>query len=323
VANPIFQQNEKISVVVPAYNEQESLEVLSNEVAVACKKLHKQYEIIFVNDGSTDQTQKVIERLHERNPTVVKGIQLNANYGKAAALHAGFQAANYDYVLTLDADLQDDPSEMSKLFDKIHEGYDAVSGWKQKRKDSFIKNKTSKLYNAATNLVSGTSLHDHNSGYKLYRSVVIKSLNIYGEMHRYIPALLAAQGHTIAEVPVAHRKRVHGKSKYGPIRFINGALDLITVLFLTRFRYRPLHFFGYVGLTSFSIGFIIAFSLTIYKVFAHKMIGDRPLLQLAILLIIVGVQITITGVVAELLTATSHERRPAYKIKSTLGQIVS
>jgi glycosyltransferase involved in cell wall biosynthesis len=308
-----------LSIVVPAYNEAESLDQLSKEIDAVCNKLSLQYEVIFVNDGSTDGTQQAIEKLHARYGKRIKGIQFRTNYGKAAALHAGFQAATGDYVLTLDADLQDDPAELPKLFEKLDEGFDLVTGWKLKRRDSFIKNKTSKVFNAATNAIAGTNLHDHNCGYKLYRAETAKDLNLYGELHRYIPVLLTAQGYKVAEVRVAHRKRSYGSSKYGPIRFINGALDLLTVLFITKFRSRPLHFFGYIGLVSLAIGVLIGLYLSIYKFSMHRSIGSRPLLQLAVLLVVVGVQITVTGIVAEMMTASGHERMPAYKIRKVLS----
>lgn len=307
-----------ISVVVPVFNEEESVLPLYKEITGIFKRMQKDFEIIFVNDGSRDNTQKRIEAIYTRDTKRVRIIQFRNNFGKAAALHAGFQLAQGDVIFTLDADLQDDPNEIPKFLEKLEKGFDLVSGWKQNRKDSFIKNNTSKLFNAATNLISKAKLHDFNCGFKAYRAEVAKGVNLYGELHRYIPVIAAAQGYLVTEIPVNHRKREFGKSKYGPLRFIHGFLDLATILFITRFRSRPLHLFGYLGIIFFTLGFIIGLYLTWTKFIGHQPIGERPLLLFAVMLMIMGVQVAVTGLVGEQITSLIHRNEPMYKIKSIL-----
>ena len=230
-----------ISLIIPVLDEGENIRPLYNEVVSVLEKSGQDFEIIFVNDGSRDQTQNIIEELFRKDPQHVRCILFRNNFGKAAALHAGFQQARGEIIVTLDGDLQADPHELPKLLAKLEEGYDLVSGWKNHRQDSFIKNNTSKIFNAATNIISRVKLHDYNCGFKVYRAEVAKGLNLYGELHRYIPVLVAAQGYEVGEVLIEHRKRTNGHSKYNGLRFIHGFLDLFTVLFITRFRARPLH----------------------------------------------------------------------------------
>lgn len=288
-----MKNNIKLSIVIPVFNEADNIGPLYNEIVEVAKKIKLEFEVIIVNDGSTDRTQRVIENIYQENKHTVKGIQLLTQSGKAAALHAGFQEATGDIIFTMDGDLQDDPHEIPRFIDKLNEGYDLVSGWKKRRKDSFIKNNTSKIFNTATNMISRVKLHDFNCGFKAYKAEVVKNLSLYGELHRYIPVLIAAKGYRVAEIPVHHRERLTGKSKYGISRFIHGFLDLVTVIFITRFHSRPLHLFGYVGISFFIIGFIIGLYLTSVKLFGHQSIGERPLLLFSVMLMIMGVQIVL------------------------------
>lgn len=307
-----------ISFVIPVFNESANIIPLYEEIVAVVQNMPYAYEIIFVNDGSLDTTQEKIEYLHQLDKEHVKGIQMRHQSGKAAALHAGFQIAQGKLVFTLDGDLQDDPVEIPNFIAKIDEGYDMVSGWKYNRLDSFVKNKTSKIFNAVTNSISKVKLHDHNCGFKVYKSEIVKELNLYGELHRYIPVLVSAKGYRVAEIPVNHRKRHSGKSKYGPIRFIHGFLDLLTVLFITKFQSRPLHLFGYLGISFFTLGLLFALYLSFIKIFIHHAIGDRPLLLLAVMLMIMGVQIGITGLISEQLSNIRHENKVSYKLKTEL-----
>lgn len=304
-----------ISLVIPAYNEDGSIETLYAEITAAVSELNLEYEIIFVNDGSKDRTQEVIDELYKTDPRHIKIIEFRSNFGKAAALRAGFEMAKGDIIAQLDADLQDNPKELTKFIQKINEGYDMVVGWKQNRKDSFIKNKTSKLFNGATNFISKAKLHDHNCGFKVYKSEVIRNVNLYGELHRYIAVLASAKGYKVAEVPIEHRKRQFDKSKYGASRFIKGFLDLLTVVFITKFQSRPLHFFGYIGLSFFSLGFVFATYLTLLKLITHQSIGERPLLLFSVMLMIMGVQILVTGIVGEQITTLVYKGNGDYIIK--------
>lgn len=290
-----------LSIVIPVYNEEGSVDVLGKEVVDVVDRLHLSYEVIFVNDGSTDNTQKRLEDLQKRYAKKMSIITLRVNIGKAAAYNAGFSYASGDVIITLDGDGQDDPKEIYTLIQKLRTGYDCVVGWKQHRRDSFIKNTTSKVFNAVTSSMSPVKLHDFNCGLKAYTREAIQHLLLYGELHRYIPVLLASQGFRVTEVPVHHRVRRAGKSKYGPIRFINGFLDLLTVYSLTKFRSRPMHLFGYIGSIFFSFGFLIGIYLTFIKFTYGQAIGDRPLLLFSVMLMIMGVQITITGLMGEYL----------------------
>lgn len=304
-----------ISLVIPIYNEEESIPTLYVEILNIMRKVKKDFEIIFVNDGSTDTTQRVLEHLHIKDKKHVKVIQFRRNFGKAAALDAGFREAKGEIIFTLDADLQDDPGEIPAFLTKIAEGYDLVSGWKKDRKDSFIKNNTSKIFNFFASLISRVKLHDYNCGFKAYRKELVGDLVLYGELHRFIPVLAASLGYNVTEIPVHHRARKYGATKYGPIRFINGSIDLLTVFFLTKFRVRPLHLFGYISITFFFVGFLLALVLTYEKIFLGEKIGTRPLLLLAVMLLIIGIQIGITGLVGEQITTLMNKDKPIYRIK--------
>lgn len=308
----------EISVIIPVFNESENIRIIYEEIISVFKKNNSSFEIIFVNDGSQDSTQEEIEKIFKKDKFHVRTIQFRNNFGKASALKAGFQLAKGKIIVTLDGDLQDNPSELPKFIDKIKEGYDLVCGWKRHRKDSFIKNSTSKIFNAFTNSISKIKLHDFNCGFKAYQAEVAKGINLYGELHRYIPVLLASQGYKICEVPIEHRKRKYGKSKYGSQRFMHGFFDLLTVIFITRFRTRPLHFFGYFGLSFFSLGLILSLYLTYIKLFNHVAIGERPLLLFSVMLMIMGVQIGAIGIVGEQITTVINRNESNYSIKKIL-----
>lgn len=308
-----------ISFVIPTLNEAGNVIPLFEEIRVVMKNIGGKYEVIFVNDGSSDDTQKELNTLIKKHGSIVTSIEFTHNFGKASALSAGFKQAKGELICTMDADLQDVPAELPKMIAKLNDGYDMVSGWKQKRKDSFIKNKTSKIFNAATNMISRAKLSDFNCGFKLYRREVVEDLALYGELHRYIPVLVSAHGYKVGEVKVAHRARVHGHTKYSNSRFIHGFLDLFTVLFITRFRTRPLHLFGLMGMIFFTIGFAVGLYLTYIKLFLHLSIGERPLLLFSVMLMIMGVQVAVMGLVGEQITTVLQRQETNYKIKKVKG----
>ncbi|MFZ2970799.1 MAG: glycosyltransferase family 2 protein [Minisyncoccia bacterium] len=303
-----------ISIVIPAYDEAENLPVLYEEISQVMKTIAQRYEIIIVNDGSADKTEESIRNLCEKDRDHVLGINFKSNFGKATALKAGFQVAQGDIIITMDADLQDDPKEIPNFIAKIKEGYDLVSGWKRNRKDSFIKNTTSVLFNSVTCFVSRVKLHDINCGFKAYRSEVAKRLDLYGQLHRYIPVMVRNMRYKITEIPVHHRKRKFGKSKYGPIRFINGFLDLLTVMMLTKYLKRPAHFFGGLGTLALLAGFSIAFYVTFLKVSSGSIQGHLPLFISGILLIMVGVQLISLGLIGEMFVKISRKEEDYRKI---------
>lgn len=309
---------ELISIVIPALNEAENLTPLCQEIAAAFSVLPHDYEIIIVDDGSRDKTKQITDQLFHEDPNHIRVIQFRNNFGKAAALHAGFQLAKGDIIIQMDADLQDDPAEIPRFIEKIHEGFDLVVGWKKHRLDGTVKNKTSRIFNGTTNLISLAKLHDHNCGFKAYRADTAKGLNIYGELHRYIGVIISNQGYLVAEIPVNHRKRLSGSSKYGPIRFIHGFLDLLTVVFITKFRSRPLHLFGYLGITFFLIGISIALYLLYVKFLGNQSIGDRPLLLFSVMFMIMGVQIGVTGLVGEQIATMINKSNDHYVIRKVL-----
>jgi len=300
-----------ISVVISLFNEDESLPELVSWIKRVMEDNQYSYEIILVDDGSTDDSWLLIEEFNQTDARV-RGIKFSKNYGKSAALYCGFEAAQGDVVITMDADLQDSPDEIPGLYNMVkNEGYDLVSGWKQKRYDPvFTKNLPSKLFNATARWASGIKLNDFNCGLKAYRKKVIKTVELYGEMHRYIPVLAKQAGFSkIGEKVVEHRPRKYGKSKFGWERFINGFLDLMTLSFMAKFGKRPMHFFGVVGIFSFMIGFFIMLYFSITKIFFHHyQMTTRPLFYFAILAIVVGGQLFLTGFTAELIARNSQER---------------
>lgn len=297
----------KVSVVVPLLNEEESLKILANEINKSFVQLRMDYEIIFVDDGSTDKSLEIIKELSRLNKSI-KYISFRKNYGKAAALQVGFQEATGDAVITMDADLQDDPAEIPNLLLKLNEGYDLVSGWKKKRLDPFIKKHTSKFFNYVTGLMTGIKIHDFNCGLKAYKKDVVESFTLYGELHRYIPVLAHFRGFKVTEIAVKHHPRRYGKTKYGISRFFKGFVDLITVVFTTRYVKRPLHFFGLLGSLSAFLGVLLNLYLTYEWYFYNISLSKRPLLFLGMLLIIVGVQFFSIGLIGEILVYNKHDK---------------
>ncbi|MCX6158890.1 MAG: glycosyltransferase family 2 protein [Ignavibacteriota bacterium] len=296
-----------VSVVIPLLNEEESLKELSQKLEAVLGEINCSYEVVFVDDGSTDKSFDKIRDIHSANSRF-KCIKFRKNYGKSAALAAGFKAAKGNYVITMDADLQDDPNEIPELIKTLQSGYDLVSGWKKVRYDPFIKRNTSKIFNYVTSKLSGVRLHDFNCGLKAYKKDVVKSLKVYGEMHRYLPALAHLSGFKVTEKIVKHHPRKFGKTKFGANRFVNGFLDVITVVFTNKYMKKPLHLFGMLGLLSFLSGFLITLYLTYLKFFEGASISNRPLFLVGILFIIIGVQFISLGLIAEMITkANAHE----------------
>jgi glycosyltransferase involved in cell wall biosynthesis len=305
-----------LSVVIPLFNEEESLPELHDWIVKVMDEHKFSYEIIFVDDGSKDQSWNVIEQLAQSN-RLVKGIQFRRNYGKSPALHVGFEAAQGEVVITMDADLQDSPDEIPALYKMIKEGdFDLVSGWKQKRYDSTLtKNLPSKLYNWTNRKISGVKLHDMNCGLKAYKNKVIKSIEIYGEMHRFIPVMAKSAGFTkIGEKVVQHRPRKYGSSKFGWNRFLNGFLDLLTITFLSKFGKRPMHFFGSVGTLLFLVGFGFAFYLGAYKLYHTlnhhpvRLLAQRPSFYISLSCMVIGSMMFLAGFLGELILRNSPIR---------------
>ncbi len=314
-----------ISVVVPLFNEEESLPDLCEWIVRVMKKNSFSYEILFVDDGSSDNSWKVINAL-KMNHNEVRGISFRRNYGKSAALQVGFQAAKGNVVITMDADMQDNPNEIPELYRMITEdGYDLVSGWKKKRYDNtFTKNIPSKIYNATARMVTGLKLHDMNCGLKAYKNKVVKNIEVYGEMHRYIPFLAKNAGFTkIGEKVVEHRKRLYGTTKFGLDRFVHGYLDLFSLYFLSRFGKRPMHFFGLWGSVMFIIGFIAVCVVGGIKIAAlcnhtpAPLVTDTPYFYLALVMMILGTQMFLSGFVGEMISRNSAMRND-YQIEETL-----
>ncbi|MCH8928785.1 MAG: glycosyltransferase family 2 protein [Candidatus Marinimicrobia bacterium] len=305
----------KLSVVVPLYNEEESIPQLASEIRDAVEKLSLEYELIFIDDGSRDGSFKQITTLASSDSRI-KCLRFRRNYGKAAALSEGFRVANGQMVVTMDSDLQDDPSEIGALMNKINEGFDVVSGWKKSRKDPWTKKVPSKLFNLVTRIMSGVRIHDFNCGLKIYKADVIKTINIYGEMHRYIPVLAKMAGFSVTEIVVNHRARLYGNTKFGAGRFLKGFLDLVTVIFLGKYNRNPLHFFGKIGAILFTGGLIINSYLTIQWL-GGIWIGNRPILFLGVLLMIVGIQFISLGLLAEMITSRGNESN--YSISERIG----
>ena len=308
-----------VSIVVPAFEEEGSLPELVRQIRAACEGAGLSFEAWIIDDGSRDGTWSVVEAIHEEDPRFA-GVRFRRNYGKSAALDAGFRRARGRYVVTLDADLQDDPAEIPALLAMLDDGYDLVSGWKQTRHDPLSKTIPSRFFNLVTRVVSGIKLHDFNCGLKAYRGEVIRHIRVYGEMHRYIPLLAKWEGYErIGEKAVRHRARQHGRTKFGFERFVRGFLDLVSVAFLIRFAARPMHFFGTLGTLAFLGGFVISLWLSIEKIFFGMPIGDRPLLLLGALLIILGVQLFSTGFIGDLVIRRRMEESPDYHVAGTLA----
>jgi glycosyltransferase involved in cell wall biosynthesis len=304
-----------ISLVISIFNEEESLNELMDWIAKVMQANKFSYECIMIDDGSTDKSWQIIQDLKAKYPEI-KGLQFRRNYGKSAAIYCGFEAAKGDVVITMDADLQDSPEEIPELYRMIKEGgYDLVSGWKKKRHDPIGKTLPSKFYNWTARKVTGLKLHDMNCGLKAYRSKVVKSIEVFGDMHRYIPVLAKNAGfRKITEKVVVHQARKYGQSKFGLSRLVTGYLDLLTVVLISKFGKRPMHFFGTMGSFFFFIGFIILFYLAYEKVVYHKyQMTDRPLFYFGLLSVIFGSQLFLTGFLAELISRSSSDRN-AYHV---------
>jgi len=309
-----------ISIIVPLYNEEESLPELTTWIGQVCDKAKLSYEIVFIDDGSSDTSWKVVESLIQKNPDL-KGIKFRRNYGKSAALNKGFEAAEGDVVITMDADLQDSPDEIPELHRMIkEEGFDLVSGWKKKRHDPLGKTLPSKFFNRTTKAISGIKLNDFNCGLKAYRNDVIKNIEVYGEMHRYIPVIAKWAGFkNIGEKVVEHRARKYGVTKFGMERLVKGFLDLLSITFISKFGKRPMHLFGSLGTVLFIIGFGIGFYLTIDKyLFEGYHMTDRPLFYLGLLAMVIGSQLFVTGFLAEMLSRNSSDRN-VYQVEKEIG----
>ncbi len=300
----------QVSVLIPVKDEEATLATLVGQIEAAFAPLDTAYEVIFVDDGSTDSSWQVMTQLAADNPRV-RAIRFRRNFGKAAALAAAVDEARGERVVTMDADLQDDPAEVPRLLAELDDGADLVSGHKADRKDPLGKRIPSKFFNFMTNVMTGLKINDHNCGLKAARTEVYRRVPLYGELHRYIPALAHQTGYQVRELAVNHRPREHGKSKYGLERYVRGAIDLLTVMTITKYGRRPAHLFGGLGLLSAFIGFVTLAYLTIVKLFGGQAIGDRPLLMLGILLLILGVQLISIGLIAEIVLHRTANRREA------------
>ena len=310
-----------LSIVIPVFNEEDSLPHLVDWIRQVLDEIGISYEVLMIDDGSTDKSWSVIESLQAKHPTIIKGVKFRRNYGKSAALSVGFRQSGGDIVVTMDADLQDSPEEIPGMMSMIRkEQLDIVSGWKKVRHDPISKTLPSKLFNAVTRKMSGIQLNDFNCGLKAYRSEVIKNIEVYGEMHRYIPLIAKWAGfEKIAEKAVEHRARKYGHSKFGTGRYVKGFLDLLTIFFIGKFGKRPMHFFGTIGTLSFLVGFLILIGLSIEKVcFNVPGIASRPLFFFGILTLIIGSQLFLTGFIAELIN-TNSPKRNQYQIEKTVG----
>jgi dolichol-phosphate mannosyltransferase len=311
-----------ISVVVPVHDEERSVALLYEELEAALQPAGEPWETVFVDDGSTDGTFAALTRLHARTPNT-RIVRLRRNFGKSTALAAGFAQAEGETIVTIDGDLQDDPSEIPRLLAKLDEGFDLVSGWKTQRRDPWRRRILSRIFNAVTGRMSGLRLHDMNCGLKAYRAEVVRGLALYGELHRFIPVLAHYRGFRVAELPVNHRPRTHGRSRYGLERYLRGFLDLLTVTFMGRYRHRPLHLFGGLGLVLGFLGTVILVYLTVLKAMGEA-IGHRPLLTLGVLLVVVGLQFFSLGLLSEMVTSHHEERvgageRERAQVEEVLG----
>ena len=308
-----------VSVVIPLYNEEENVEILNERLSETMKDLDSDYEIVYVDDGSTDGTLRLLEELQKKDDNIVV-LSLRRNFGQTAAFAAGFDFARGDVVVTMDGDLQNDPTDIPRLLALIKD-YDLVSGWRRKRQDSFSRTFPSKMANWLISKVTGVRLHDYGCSLKAYRREVVKNLKLYGEMHRFIPAVASWYGVSIAEIETTHHPRLRGKSKYGISRTIKVLLDLVTVKFLQSFSTKPIQFFGPLGVFFGLAGLAVSFYLTVAKVFKGIDIGGRPLLLLGALLIIVGIQFIGMGLLGEMIVRVYHEsqKKPIYTLKKILG----
>jgi glycosyltransferase involved in cell wall biosynthesis len=312
-----------LSLIIPVYNEAQNLRPLYEQLKAALEATAAQYEIIAIDDGSRDDSFAILKELHEKDPSL-KVIRFRRNYGQTAAFAAGFDLAQGDVVVTLDADLQNDPADIPLLLDKMAEGYDVVSGWRVERRDAFLTRRLpSMIANWLISTVTGVHLHDYGCSLKAYRKEVVKGVQLYGELHRFIPALSSWMGVEVAEIPVQHHARRFGSSKYGISRTIRVILDLITVRFLLSYSTRPIQIFGGLGLLSFGVGALLGVYLTYVKLVLGQDIGSRPLLLLAVLLMLVGVQLVSMGLLGELVVRTYYEAqgKPIYTVREVLAEV--
>jgi glycosyltransferase involved in cell wall biosynthesis len=314
---PAEQPAPELSVLVPVLDEEGTVEELARQVAAVLDEVGRSFEIVFVDDGSTDGTPDRIRQAHQADSRV-KLVRLRRNFGKAAALCAGFEASRGAILITMDGDLQDEPKEIPHFLLKLEEGFDLVSGWKKTRRDPINKRWPSKLFNWATRRMARVDLHDFNCGFKAYRREVFEQIAIYGELHRYIPVLASRKGFSVGELAVVHNPREHGRSKYGWDRYYKGFLDLITVLFITQYMRRPLHLFGAIGLVCFGSGFAINAYLAILWALGEPL-SNRPLLLLGVLLMLVGIQVLTTGLLGEMMTFKNFSPTNTYSVRERLG----
>ena len=308
----------EVSIVIPVFNEEESLPELASGIRKVMKQWGRTYRMIFVDDGSTDGSIEVLEKIHAESDDL-QVISFLKNCGKSAALNVGFSHATGRYVVTMDGDLQDDPKEIPALISRLEGGYDLVSGWKKRRKDPLSKRLPSCVFNAVTAWASGIKIHDFNCGLKAYRKEVTEHIDIYGELHRYIPFLAGQAGFRVTEIPVLHHRRRYGRSKFGLWRFFSGFFDFLTVLILTKFTMRPLHFFGSIGLVLFLCGMIINTYMLSLRIRFGNIQGRQPLFMGGILLAITGIQFFFTGFLAEIITSFRKDRPKRYLIRKHLG----
>ena len=311
-----------VSVIVPSFNEAESLPELADRIRAALDGAGRSFEVWIVDDGSRDDSWAVLQALHAEDPRFA-GVRFRRNYGKSAALAIGFERARGRYVVTMDADLQDDPAEVPQMLRTLEAGADLVSGWKRRRHDPWEKTVPSRFFNWITRMLSGIPLHDFNCGLKAYRADVAKSVRVYGELHRYVPLLAKWEGyHAIEEQVVQHHARKHGTTKFGLERYLRGFLDLISVVFMSRYAVRPMHFFGGLGTAAFFLGFCISLYLTVLKLMGHG-IGNRPLLLFGVLLLLLGTQLFMTGLLGEMIIRPRMERRDRYDVRETVEPLTT
>ncbi len=314
-----------LSIIIPTYNEEESLVQLRNEIVATCEENQIDFEILFIDDGSRDRSWEMIQKISTEDERI-SGIRFRRNFGKAAALTAGMRAATGNLIMMMDADLQDDPAEIPKFLAKIEEGFDVINGWKQRRLDPWHKTGPSKVFNWMVSRLTGLKLHDHNCGLKLFRNDVAKEIRIYGELHRFIAVLADAKGFRVTELPVHHRERQFGYSKYGMRRFMRGLLDLLTVKFLTGYGQRPQHLLGAIGLFFFGLGMlgmgylsVIWVLMNLFHLWEPTPIGSRPLLAYSVVSILLGAQALSLGLIAELVIANTGKDRDTYSVSERTG----
>jgi len=310
----------ELSIVVPVFNEEENLPLLYKQLTGTLERLGRPYELLFIDDGSRDNSFSLLKTLHEQDSRV-RVIRFRRNFGQTAAFSAGFDVAQGEIIITLDADNQNDPTDIPRLLDKMSAGYDVVSGWRQQRQDPWHRRLPSRVANWLISTVTGVHLHDYGCSLKVYRREVIKEIRLYGELHRYIPAIASWMGIEVAELPVNHYPRRFGKSKYGLSRTLRVVLDLVTVRFLLSYSTRPLQIFGLLGLAAGMTGFLMGLYLSYEKLILGAKIGDRPLLLLSVLLMLTGVQLVSMGLLGELIIRTYYEaqRKPIYVVREKLG----